>query len=56
MSKGDNALAVDSLSDWRDVLYAYVSYEVGFKAAISEFISEDLKQQKTDINILGNTF
>ncbi|HAV4464771.1 putative Ig domain-containing protein [Acinetobacter baumannii] len=56
MSKGEDGLKVDSLNDWRDVLYAYVSYEAGLKAARSEFISEDLKQEKTDIDILGNTF
>ncbi|MCH7335444.1 hypothetical protein [Acinetobacter sp. NIPH 2699] len=40
MSKGDNPLAVDSLNDWRDVLYAYVSYEAGFKAARAKFLLE----------------
>jgi Ca2+-binding RTX toxin-like protein len=56
MSKGDNPLAVDSLNDWRDVLYAYVSYEAGFKAARAKFLLENSIQQSTDQAILGDTF
>ncbi|WP_109439549.1 calcium-binding protein [Acinetobacter haemolyticus] len=63
MSKGDKPLVVDSLNDWRDVLYAYVSYEAGFKAAATEFlknviIDETIGSNQTakDIAILGQTF
>lgn len=55
-SKGADASKVDSLNDWRDVLYAYVSYEAGFKAARTKFLLENSIQQSTDQAILGDTF
>lgn len=63
MSTGDDKLAVDSLNDWRDVLYAYVSYEAGLKAAATEFLKNMVideivggNQTAKDISILGKTF
>ncbi|PJG69036.1 calcium-binding protein, partial [Acinetobacter seifertii] len=55
MSAGDKK-TIDTLNDWRDVLYAYVSYEAGFKAARAKFLLENSIQQSTDQAILGDTF
>lgn len=62
-SKGLDPQQVDALNDWRDVLYAYVSYEAGFKAAAVEFLKNIVidetaggNQTATDLTILGQTF
>ena len=34
MSTGASSASIDTLNDWRDVLYAYKSYEAGLKAAV----------------------
>lgn len=35
MQSGGDPAKINTLNDWRDVLYAYKSYEAGLKAAVT---------------------
>ncbi|GGI54681.1 calcium-binding protein [Oxalicibacterium solurbis] len=58
MSTGDSVDQIDTVNDWRDVLFAYDSYLAGLKAAFVAFSSEsqgDLEQYNRDVGIMGET-
>ena len=50
-----NGSSIDTLNDWRDVLYAYKSYEAGFVAARSAYLFESREQAVRDTVVLGAT-
>lgn len=55
MQGGGDPAKIDTLNDWRDVLYAYRSYEAGFVAARSAYLFESQEQALVDTTILGTT-
>ncbi|NKF23344.1 calcium-binding protein [Solimonas marina] len=54
MSTGDNT-AIDTMSDWRDVLFAYVSFKKALASATATWALEPGEQKTTDGLILGST-
>ncbi|SDE13370.1 serralysin [Paracidovorax valerianellae] len=46
---------IDTLNDWRDVLYSYNAYAAGFKAAQSTLFLESAAQAKVDETVFGAT-
>jgi hypothetical protein len=46
---------INTLNDWRDVLFSYVAYGEGLKAVAVKFANEDMFQQGIDLDILTRT-
>ena len=69
MSTGASSASIDTLNDWRDVLYAYKSYEAGIKATVAGAATtatlaligtplqkaQALATQAVDLTIMGAT-
>lgn len=59
ISTGNSSASIDSVNDWRDVLFSFISYREGLKAAglslAAQLLAEDTVQTATDLSILGTT-
>ena len=54
MRTGSDA-GIDTLNDWRDVLYAYTAYRNGLRAAFDTYWSSDAEQKDRDVKIMDKT-
>ena len=55
MQGGGDPTKIDTLNDWRDVLYAQVSYSKGLQAAFTAYWSGDVDQKDRDFKTLDQT-